>query len=242
MFSNIWTSLCYKKNSFQISNCVPWFLVCCCRRVWCSGKGLIVPTVILVKYLYSAIKSFILLVELIVSLIVFQCTHCYSVWPLGVNPSDSFLHVKIFLLLESSQLDTELQLHCHKGRIERKYPFSWTVGYALGWISLMQELTVDSASACCQARSLCACLKMCFLYSQSTGCTFGRGNLTQMQDSGYPFIELCELYVHFFSLSKFLWKTALRYSTLTASLSLVLSANFKASLMLNCERVCSTIA
>lgn len=133
MFSNIWTSLCYKKNSFQISNCVPWFLVCCCRRVWCSGKGLIVPTVILVKYLYSAIKSFILLVELIVSLIVFQCTHCYSVWPLGVNPSDSFLHVKIFILLESSQLDTELQLHCHKGRIERKYPFSWT-GWLCSWL------------------------------------------------------------------------------------------------------------
>lgn len=68
-----------------------------------------VSTVFLVKYLYSAVKSFILVVELISSLIVSSNAHIATVLDhLDVNPFDYFLCINILLLLESSQLDTAL--------------------------------------------------------------------------------------------------------------------------------------
>lgn len=77
---------------------------------------------------------------------------------------------------------TLLHLHYHQCWIERKHPFSWS-GWLHSWLDFSAARTCYWLTFNLLSSQIPRCLKICFLYSQSTSRTFGRDYL--ILDAGF---------------------------------------------------------
>lgn len=136
---------------------------------------------------------------------------------------------------------TLLHLHYHQCWIERKHPFSWS-GWLHSWLDFSAARTCYWLTFNLLSSQIPRCLKICFLYSQSTSRTFGRDYL--ILDAGFCISLHWTLWgaCLFFHSVKVPVKTSPEIQHMDSLSEFGAVCKLWCHLMLNCERICSTTA